>query len=193
MESTYDKFKNIPKELQDLKAWVCWRAVWDEKKQKNDKIPINPANGYNAKSNDPNTWTDYKTAVLACTKNKLAGIGFMFSGSGYFGIDIDNCVVDGKFSDMAKDVLSTVKSYTEMSPSGNGLHIIAKGKLPEGGRRNQQGLEMYDQGRFFTITGDVLEGYGEVSEQSDQVSKIHEKYIAVKKESTKKQDFQRGH
>ncbi len=186
-----DKFKNIPNELQQLKAWVCWRAVWDEKKQKYDKIPVNPVNGYNAKSNDPSTWADFKTAVLASKKNNLAGIGFMFSDSGYFGIDIDNCIDENnKFSELAIDVLSTVKSYTEKSPSGKGLHIIAKGKLPEGGRRNQQGLEMYDHGRFFTITGEVLKDYEDVAEQSEQVAIVHKKHIAVKKESPKKQEIQ---
>lgn len=182
----FDNLKNVPIELQQEKAWVCWRAVWDEKKQKNDKIPIDPKTGRNAKSNDPNTWADYKTAVIVGKKNNFAGIGFMFSNNNYFGVDIDNCIdSDGKCSEMAKDILSTIKSYTEKSPSGKGLHIIAKGKLPKGGRRNKNGLEMYDQGRFFTVTGEVFENYTSIAERNEQIKAIHEKYIAVKKESEK--------
>ena len=64
-------------------------------------------------------------------KVDIDGIGFMFSKDDPFvGIDIDHCIQEGALTSLAEDVIETVNSYTEYSPSGDGIHIIAKGKLP---------------------------------------------------------------
>ncbi len=77
----------------------------------------------------------------------------MFSNSPYVGIDIDHCIKDGVYSDLAKDVIALFQSYTEISPSGTGVHIICKGQLISSGKKNSQlGLEVYDTGRYFTVT-----------------------------------------
>src|SRR5262249_50949154 len=83
------------------------------------------------------------------------GIGYVFAPDDpYVGIDLDHCV-DLETLDIAawaKAHIGALKSYTEQSPSGTGLHILVKGTLPPGGRRKGR-VEMYDAGRFFTITG----------------------------------------
>ena len=77
-------YELIPDELRTLKNWVCWKAVPDPKAHSGiSKIPINPLTYKPAQSNNPDTWSDFDTAVRVSAD--FAGIGFMFSGSGYFG------------------------------------------------------------------------------------------------------------
>lgn len=84
----------------------------------------------------------------------------VFSEDGPFvGIDVDNCVdEDGNIKEWARELVEKANSYTEISPSGNGLHIIVKGSLPDGSIKNEEAeIEAYEKDRFFTITGRVLE------------------------------------
>ena len=111
----------IPQELKGLKQWVCWAG---------DKLPKNPMTGGNAMSNNPSTWSDYETAVSAVKKYHFDGIGFMFAPP-YFGVDLDKCLDDTDFVD---EFVEGLRSYNEISRSGNGIHIICKGKLPDGNR-----------------------------------------------------------
>lgn len=159
-------YKGIPEELKVLNHWICYKLVPKTDKNGNpynDKVPKNPNTGGNAASNDPSTWADFNTAAAAVSKYNLDGIGFQFRGSGYIGIDIDHCIrEDGSLSDMAQDVVTVLNSYTEISPSGTGLHIFMKGKKPGEkctSKKNPvtgEKLEIYDSGRFFTVTGNVF-------------------------------------
>ena len=79
MNVNYD---NIPDELKRLKQWCCWAG---------DKIPKNPYTGQNAQSNNPETWSDFETAVRAVEKYHFDGVGFQFA-NGYFGVDLDHCL-----------------------------------------------------------------------------------------------------
>ena len=124
----YIKEVHILQSMKRYSNWVCHK----------NKIPIDPKTGNNAKSNDSTTWGTYQQAKLFMEQDKsISGIGFMFSHSPYVGIDIDHCVdAQGIMSKLALDVISIFQSYTEFSPSGTGIHIICKGKLPGAGRKN---------------------------------------------------------
>lgn len=169
-------FKKIPKELIELKQWVCWKKI-SKKNGKATKIPVNPYNGKNAKSNDKNTWSDFETAVNSIEKFGLNGIGFMFD-KGYFGVDLDDCT-----EALKAEFINELQSYTEISQSGNGIHIICKGKLPAGNRRKSN-VEMYDSGRFFVMTGNSI-GNFEIKECSEKIKSLHNKYLS----ETKKQCY----
>lgn len=164
---------NIPAELHHLKQWVCWKAVKNEK-GKITKIPVNPNNGKNAMSNNPETWTDMMGAVVAVDKFGLDGIGFMLE-NGYFGVDLDDCD-----NDLKNEFIDHMQSYTEVSQSGNGIHIICKGKLPKGKRRTK-GIEMYDNNRFFVMTGNKIGNYA-IVDGTDKIKQLHDKYLTDKKE-----------
>jgi putative DNA primase/helicase len=85
-------------------------------------------------------------------------LGFVFSESAPFtGIDFDDCVEDGKIKPDVEEKIEELDSYTEYSPSKTGLHVIVKGKLPGKGIK-RPGIEMYDKGRFFTVTLNHLPG-----------------------------------
>lgn len=168
-----NKFKNIPSELKELKQWVCWRKVKLKEGKKISKIPINPYNGKGARSNDNSTWSDYDTAVNAIKQFNLDGIGFMFD-NGYFGIDLDDCD-----DNLKNEFINTIQSYTEFSQSGNGIHIICKGKLPDGQRRKGN-VEMYDKARFFVMTGDKIGDYS-INDCTEKVKVLFDKYLKEKK------------
>jgi primase-polymerase (primpol)-like protein len=78
------------------------------------------------------------------------------SSDPFCGIDLDQCrTKDGKIAPEAQAVIDRVASYTELSPSGAGVHVLVKAKLHGLGRRAGK-LELYDSGRYFTITGQPL-------------------------------------
>lgn len=165
-------------ELKPLKQWVCYQAVWDEKKQKYSKIPKNPATGYGAKANDPSTWATYADAIQAAAARQFTGVGFEFA-SGYMGVDLDGVIDEaGQLSEFAAAIVRELDSYTEYSPSGTGLHILLKTTLGSVGSRNDDiGLEMYNNGRFFTVTGKV---YGEpkpIQERTQQAQAVFDRYL----------------
>jgi putative DNA primase/helicase len=129
-------------------------------KGKLTKIPKNPRTGGNALPNTPSTWGTIQEALIAVGKYDLEGIGFEFSPTDEFtGIDLDSCFNPdtGELEAWARRWVDLFKSYTEITPSGRGLHIIIKGKLPGKGRKKGK-FEVYSQGRFFTVTGNVLNG-----------------------------------
>ena len=151
--------ENVPKELALTPQWVCWSGTVGQN-GKMSKIPINPKTGRNAKTDDPATWGTFEVAIDFSRKNDLPGIGFVFSGADDFvGIDLDECLdpASGSIKAEAQEIINRLDTYTEISPSGRGVHVIAKGKLPDGSRRTGK-FEMYDDRRFFTITGNTLHG-----------------------------------
>jgi hypothetical protein len=152
---------NCPAELRELPIWVAWRR--DIRNGEPTKIPVNPYTGGNAQTNNPSTWASMQDALDRCERDRLAGVGFCASADNPFcGIDFDHCVEPG--GQIAADVLAEVDalaSYGEVSPSGTGVHVYLRGKLPPGGCRfeaTEPHIEFYDRGRFFTFTGQHLIG-----------------------------------
>lgn len=166
----YDK---IPQDMKNLKRWVLWK-IRKLENGKTTKIPINAKNGYGAKSNDEETWVTFDYALDKINYYQCNGLGFML-GNGYFGVDIDHAIED---KDLIDEFVNSLKSYTEKSQSGEGIHIICKGVLPVGNRRKGN-IEMYDSARFFAMTGDVLNNY-DVEERTEEIKVLWEKYLNPK-------------
>lgn len=143
----------IPTELQALDQWVVWRR--EDRDGKPTKVPYRPVTpSTRASTMDPATWADYATAVAV---QDVDGIGFVFSEADpYAGIDIDHCIDAGGVIDpTTTEILRTLDSYAEISPSGTGVHAIIRAKL-NGGRRRAGNFESYDAGRYFCMTGNHL-------------------------------------
>lgn len=176
------QFHNIPKELQNTPHWILWKA--EVRNGKKTKVPYQ-INGEMAQSNNKRTWSTFPTIIKFYEQGGYDGIGFMFGKDDPFiGIDIDHCVEEGALTQLAEDVIEIIQSYTEYSPSGEGIHIIAKGKLPlKGpgtGRKNPSiGLEVYRHGRYFTFTGNSL-GDSPVEERNEEFKTLFEKYLKEK-------------
>lgn len=178
-------FETIPTELALIPNWVCWKAVPDANSHSGiKKIPINPYTGGQAMSNNPQTWSDYDTAVRASVN--YDGIGFMFSGSDYFGIDLDDCrdMIDnyllGDKTGIVAEFIDIMQTYAEISQSGNGIHLICRGTLPPNGRRRGK-VEMYDSGRYFIMAGRQIGGFSQITDGTKRVKTLHAKYLGTQK------------
>lgn len=172
------KQNSIPEELKKLPCWCCYDLEPGDKKPR--KVPKNALTGGNAQSNNESTWCTYEEAVEGLYKYGFRGLGFFFKPP-YFGVDIDDVAdeiqiyKDGQDS-IVTEFVHTLRSYTELSQSGNGIHIICKGTLPAGGRRKGK-VEMYQNGRFFIMTAKPISEYTEINECTETIKTLHEKYI----------------
>lgn len=150
-------FENIPAELKARPQWVVWRM--ETRDGKPTKIPYNPAKlNMKARANEPGTWGSFEQAVRVFKRGSFDGVGYEFSADdSYTGIDMDKCrdPETGEIEAWARAIIDRLRSYTEISPSKSGVHIIVKGKLPPGRKKKGQ-LEMYSDGRYFTMTGVLL-------------------------------------
>ena len=157
----------IPNELKELKQWIAW------KRQNNTKIPYIVGSASKASSTNSKTWTNFAHAENA---SGYDGIGFVFTlNDDYVAIDIDNCIVDNKISDEATKWIAEFNSYTEISQSCRGIHIICKSdkiQLAEilqdvfkvrTGVKSSKG-ECYISGRYFALTGMVYEEMSTIAE-----------------------------
>jgi len=143
----------IPAELRALPQWVVW---------KRGKVPFNARTDRPADTTDPLTWSTFEDACDALGRNvAYLGIGFVFAtGGGIFGFDADKQrdPDTGEITPEARAWLDQFATYTEISPSGTGIHAIGYGALPGEGKKRAP-FEVYDQGRFFTVTGESLLEY----------------------------------
>jgi hypothetical protein len=142
-------------ELRELRQFVGWRSGNPRENGKRPKLPVNPKTGKAAKPNDEATWSGINDAQHAVARFGLEGIGFMFrAGGGLAGIDLDDCMANGTTNDDALEVVRSLNSYSEISPSGTGIKIIVKGSKPENAgsvAKNRCGcrrVEVYDSLRF---------------------------------------------
>jgi putative DNA primase/helicase len=133
--------------IRDLRQWLCWRS--EIRDGKPTKVPYSPLTGRRADSTNPETWAGYQEAVRACKEYGYSGIGFVFTPEDDLcGVDLDACLnpVTGEIEAWAREIIEELDSYTEISPSERGIHVLLRGTLPAG--RNRKGrFEAYDRGR----------------------------------------------
>ncbi len=155
----------IPLVLREKRQWVCWKSeIINGRKT---KMPYQVTGG-KASTANPATWCDFLPAVNALDTGRFNGVGFVFTQeAGIVGIDLDH-VRDPDAGEITESwavgIIECLSSYTEVSPSGDGLHILCAGQLPASGgndgcETSGAHMEMYQAGRYFTITGKVLDGY----------------------------------
>jgi archaellum biogenesis ATPase FlaH len=189
-------YDNIPTELKQMPNWVLWK--YEEVNGRMTKVPYQTSHK-KAKSNDPSTWTTFEEAISAASD--FSGIGFCvpLDGSLYmWGFDFDDAIdpetkefkefrlPTGELAPIQPRDVFDLGSYTEGTPSGAGLRTITTSKVPvpggnkkEYGERNPKtgktpGIEMYSSGRFFTFTGNRLEGTpATVAERTTEALAFH--------------------
>jgi putative DNA primase/helicase len=153
----------IPEELRQARQWVCWQYEYDKRRSKPKKVPIDPVTGKHASTTDPATWGSYDEACAYASDHHVDGVGFVFTSDDPFcGVDLDDCrdPETGTMRLGADEVLDSLGSYAEVSPSGTGIKVFIRAvkqgercstkETPWGGK-----IEIYDQERFFAITGNV--------------------------------------
>ena len=187
---------STPIELASAPRWLCWRLEPDPKGEKPRKVPYDPKTGRKASSTNPETWAPMAEAAAAKDKYMFAGIGYVFvEESGIVGVDIDHCIDDqGNLNDIAKDIVEKYPTYTEISPSGTGLHMFYHGSMPGKGNKNSNtGVEMYANARYFTMTGNQLPGSpDDIRDGAEALAWIHGTFIAKAKKEKKQKKAKRA-
>lgn len=162
----------VPADLIAHRQWVGWRRQVRGGKQ--TKPPYNARTGKLASTTDPKTWSTFEEARAVVSK--YDGIGFVLTAHDPFvAFDLDHCRTPqtGEVTPQAKEIIESLDSYTEISPSGTGIRIFTKGTLPPGWR-NRGGVEVYDRERYVTITGDHLPRTPRtIEERSEAIAALH--------------------
>lgn len=158
-------FVNIPDALKQSASFCVWKL--EKRSGRPTKVPYDPRTRQMAKTNEPDTFTDFKTAMKAYAIGGWDGIGYRVS-EGIGAIDIDHCIrEDGSLNDVAASILGIFSTaYFERSPSGTGLRGFFKlspdfayDKTVYYINNRKHGLEVYLPGttnRFVTVTGDMF-------------------------------------
>ena len=153
--ATSTRYAAVPAAMREAKRWVTWQ--YEIRDGKKTKVPHTPGKGQ-AKSTDRETWVTFEEARRA--EEFYSGIGFVL-GDGWLGLDADHVrdLDTGEWLPGILDEIKSVQSYAEISPSRSGAHVITFGTKP-GDRCRAKGevWEMYEHGRFFTVTGDHIDG-----------------------------------
>ena len=175
-------YDNIPALLKHCPNWVTW-GIRDAPL----KSPYNPASllagrPSPAKAGIKETWSSYHIAVECVARGLAQGIGYEFDGGDLYGVDLDHVKnADGQLTPEAQAIVGKLNTYTEVSPSGNGLHmfVLAPGAEITRHRKKDFFLEIYNEGRYFTVTGAVPRGVGikPVEARTAELQSIHDKYL----------------
>jgi putative DNA primase/helicase len=173
MQSASSAVYQVPEELRTKDQFVAWREEYRDDDP--TKVPYS-IHGGRASSTNPVTWAPFADVVVYAEENSMDGIGFVFTEDDpYTGLDLDKCRnrETGEIAPWARKIVAALNSYTEVSPSGTGLHIFVKATLT--GRNNRKGpVEMYESGRYFTLTGRHLDGTpAEIHERQDVLERLY--------------------
>lgn len=161
--------QQVPPGMRLLDQWIVYRCKEVERngKMKTKKVPTAPEYGERGRTFaiDPTSTefaTDFETATEFAETAPVDGIGFLLTPEDdIVGLDFDDCFDEetGTIREWAYDIINDVDSFTEISPSGTGLHVYTYGELDPGymNKNSELGFEMYDEDRFFTVTGRSIE------------------------------------
>jgi len=163
--------KAIPEALRRLPQWVLWK--YELRDGRITKVPHTVFHS-RASVNDPDTWTDFETAWHTYTLGGYSGLGFVLTEeAGIVCVDLDHARDGDEWEPEALNIVRELNTYTEISPSGEGLHIWAFGLLPAGRRRREE-IEMYSDGRFITVTGNHLpDTPADLQERTAELANLH--------------------
>jgi P4 family phage/plasmid primase-like protien len=192
-EAVRVNLEGIPQVLRELTRWVVWRYLWNANKKRKDgssdtgdwdKPPTNARTLKPASSTNPATWSTFHEAWATYSRDGFDGIGLVLrrepdGAEGLVGIDLDHCrnPKTEDIEDWAAEIVREITSYTELSPSGCGLRIFALGRLPPSGRKKHN-VEMYDDARYLTITGQRVAGTPPCLEtRTKEILSVHRRYF----------------
>jgi len=148
-------------ELAGRDQWVAWKLLTRPGAAKPTKPPVNPHTGGLASHSDPRTWSSYARAEARAKRDSLAGVGFVLTeDDDYTGIDLDKCrdPATGQIEPWAQAILDLAETYAEVSPSGTGIRMIARGKIEKTVKSDVAHVEIYVSQRYLTITEQHIDG-----------------------------------
>lgn len=177
----------IPQDLKELNQWVGFTE---------SKTPIDPQTLRGAKAKIKTTWGTFEEAINSIGKmgtyykndnpvnENIIGVGFEFNDNGIVGIDLDHVLdADGNLHEKAELIYQWLNSYTEISPSGTGLHIFVYGDIPVDGKNKRNGLEegkgieVYKAGHYLTMTGNVFRDPKPIEHRGAEIRSVYDEYF----------------
>jgi hypothetical protein len=191
-----EMFESVPAALRIKRNWCVHRT--DGQKA---KVPHAPG-GWKLQWSIPANWINFVEAKKAYQdglslpeghKCRFEGLGFFVSREkdaqlDIYAVDLDDCVKGDVIDQWAKDVLSKLNSYSEISPSGTGVHVFVKGMLPLGSKNtndqmeDKNRIEVFTDKHHVTITGNRLADYPEtIEDRSEIIAAIYNEVMKVKK------------
>jgi len=181
-------FGKIPDELKALRQWLLWKL--EERHGRITKVPYEPS-GRHADVTEPKTWNTFDVCVRALHTGRFSGIGLVFAkdAASYAGVDLDKCrdPFTGVTEPWAMEIIKEIGSYTELSQSKTGWHIIVKncGLPVDGGRKKR--VEMYCDGRYFCMTGERAAGCAEI--RSVSLAELYQQMVEDKLDPKRTKDI----
>lgn len=180
----------VPKTLTARKRFVAWEYRLNKNRDKWSKVPLRPDGGGLASSTDETTWGTPNEAWRVYQPNGKpvkAGIGYVFvAKDGEVGVDLDACrnPETGELDAVAKLIVAKLNTYCEVSPSGLGVKLWARGDWPiDADNQNaEHGIEVYRDSRYFAVTGVRVEGTpADIRECQAELDWLRETYFVKKK------------
>ncbi|WP_207957364.1 bifunctional DNA primase/polymerase [Streptomyces sp. YIM 98790] len=154
----------LPPELARGRRWV----------RRDGKRPIRADNGRSASATDPFTWTTHPRAARSEHGDGLGRV--LAAGDRLVCIDLDHCLSGGRLAGWARKIVDRCPpTYTEVSPSGTGLHIWGRGEVTRGRRiRRPDGahIEVYGAGRYIALGRRHERSPLELADLSDLVAEL---------------------
>lgn len=156
------QLEHIPTDLRSIPRWVMWRYTPRAKADGSKvwaKVPFT-IDGKPASSTDEATWASFDDAIDALIVGEFDGVGLVL-GDDLQGVDLDDHrdPATGELSELAKELLDKVEGYAEVSPSGTGIKLFTRTNLDTSRAKKEAGVELYKDGRYFTVTGHMVNGH----------------------------------
>ena len=188
--------QGILREIAGYPNFVVWH--YKEENGQRKKPPVNPKTLHPASPTDRTTWGTLETALSAVATGTYQGIGFMLSHSPFTGIDLDHCLREGSIQPWAQEIINTLDTYTEYSPSWNraagtgGVHLFVEGKPPSSKKAGN--IEVYGEKHYLTITTKHLQGTpATVNSRQTKLAALYASLVPVLTAPNERQNTVGGH
>lgn len=185
MQERLNRFKNIPKALKELDIWLCY----DERDKENPKAPRDLKGKLHSINKRLFTFNECLESIR---EGLNTGVGIVLKNNGLVVVDYDNCITGYKTDDklglripiikedraeQIKKDLDLINSYTEISPSGKGIHIYLTANTNININTNKNNIEIYTN-KFIRVSGDLFSDfmYNELEDRTDALEQLISNY-----------------
>jgi len=174
---------NVPLPLQQRRQWLL--AGPNDKGELKVPKTVSEATGWQpapGSSTDRSTWLDFETAVAAARYYGM-GIGYVLAAEDPFvcvDYDVKNTVNEpdpakhtpAEHVAQMRQQVEDLDSYTELSQSGQGVHVWVYGKF-DGDGIKRKGVEVYQDARFIACTGNSIHDPAKsIEDRSDDIAQL---------------------
>ena len=183
---------NLPVELLELNRWMGLRFI--PQKNKWTKPPVNVHTMTVGKASNCEHWATFGNVADKLSPDVNVGFTLVIKGLSYIILDVDDCIIEGRIKDSVRRMIEFFNSYTEISASGTGIHIIIKTDSIESAHSydnldyEQLGIEIKNS--WCCLTGDCIYSPRVITNATVQLNEAinrlektkKKKYTAIKPE-----------